>query len=79
MDMNVSVKFRASLKKYAGTKDGTVLVEIPEGTTVKGLLELFGVPELNVGFVVINGKVETRDTVVKDKDEIEILTQLMGG
>ncbi|HEY1572125.1 MAG TPA: sulfur carrier protein ThiS [Pseudonocardiaceae bacterium] len=56
--------------------------ELPEGTTVEDVLRRLGAPETGIA-VACRGEVVPRpswsDTLVRDGDQIEVLTAVQGG
>jgi hypothetical protein len=86
--MNITVKLNASLKKYAPDSgddgdrgdcgNGVFSLDIPP-MNIGGLIRRLGIPELNVGIVLVNGASCDRLTDISDGDYIQILTELMGG
>jgi sulfur carrier protein ThiS len=54
-------------------------VEIPEGMTVKGLLENMGVPFEAVKVIFINGLHASGDEVLRDNDRVGVFPPVAGG
>jgi sulfur carrier protein ThiS len=77
--VDISVTFNLSLKRYAGTEDGKIKVKMPEGATVKQLLNNFKVIPGEVGLIIINSEIAKQETVLKDKDELELYPVVGGG
>jgi len=77
--MRITIKFRASLKKYSGTEDGSVCVEVPEGTSIKDILEMYKIPPYDVGMMMVNNEVASKETILQPDDTLELFTMLKGG
>lgn len=77
--MKIKVVFKASLKRYSGSNDGIVFLDISEGMTIKDIIEKYGISSLDVGLTLVNGTAVSRNTVLKEGDVVELLTMLKGG
>jgi molybdopterin synthase sulfur carrier subunit len=69
--MKVKVKCFSTLVKadvcdYQGAKEQ----DIPEGTTVKGLIDKLSLPEDEIKIVFVNSKEVNANTVLKDGDQV---------
>jgi molybdopterin converting factor small subunit len=49
------------------------VMEFPDGTTPQDIIDKFGFEKDEVEAVFINRKVESKDTILKDKDRIALL------
>ena len=76
--MVVNVKLMSTFAKYLENHpDGKV--EIQDGTTVRGLAEILGLPIKLVRVITVNGKQEDLDKVLSDGDLVYIFPPAMGG
>ena len=76
--MVVNVKLMSIFAKYLENHpDGKV--EIQDGTTVRGLAEILGLPIKLVRVITVNGKQEDLDKVLSDGDLVYIFPPAMGG
>lgn len=69
--MKVKVKCFSTLVKadvcdYQGAKEH----EVPDGTTVKGLIEKLSLPADEIKIIFVNSREVEADTVLKDGDQI---------
>lgn len=80
--MKIEVKLYASLARY-GPEESVgkppQAMEIAEGTTVRGLLELLKVPEEAVKVVFLNGIHAKGDEVLKEGDRVGVFPPVAGG
>lgn len=79
--MVVKVRFPAHIERFfsqLASKDLERL-EIPEGTTVAGLLQVLGLAQGEIGLVLINGKQADLSTLLEHGDEVELYLPLAGG
>lgn len=78
--MKIELRLYASLSRYMpeGWK-GSPVVEIPEGMTVKELLETAGVPLGAVKVIFINGLHASGDTVLRETDRVGVFPPVAGG
>ena len=54
-------------------------LNVPEGTTVGGLVNLFGIPEDQVKVVVVDGKVAKLNTILKGNERVALFPAVAGG
>jgi len=78
--MKIELRLYASLSRYMAERwKGSPMVEIPEGMTVKGLLENMGVPFEAVKVIFINGLHASGDEVLRDNDRVGVFPPVAGG
>ena len=76
--MVVNVKLMSIFAKYLEDRpDGKF--EVQDGTTVRGLAEILGLPIKLVRVITVNGKQEDLDKVLSDGDLVYIFPPAMGG
>ena len=76
--MVVNVKLMSMFAKYLENHpDGKVGVE--EGTSVRGLAEILGLPLKLVRIITVNGKQEDLDKILSDGDLVYIFPPAIGG
>jgi molybdopterin converting factor small subunit len=76
--MVVNVKLMSIFAKYLEDHpDGKV--EVQDDTTVRGLVEILGLPIKLVRVITVNGKQEDLDRVLSDGDLVYIFPPAMGG
>jgi len=72
--MILTSMFTDYLKKHPDGK-----MEVEEGTTVRGLAEILGLPLNLVRIITVNGKQEDLDEVLSDGDSVYIFPPAIGG
>jgi molybdopterin converting factor small subunit len=76
--MVVNVKLMSIFAKYLENHpDGKI--EVQDGTTVRGLAEILGLPIKLVRVITVNGKQEDLDKALSDGDLVYIFPPAMGG
>ena len=76
--MVVNVKLMSIFAKYLENHpEGKI--EVQDGTTVRGLAEILGLPIKLVRVITVNGKQEDLDKVLSDGDLVYIFPPAMGG
>lgn len=80
--MKIEIKLYASLARY-GPEDSAAkppqAMEVPEGTTIKKLLESLKVPAEAVKVVFLNGIHAGADEVLKEGDRVGVFPPVAGG
>lgn len=74
--MTVTVRAQGHLKQYRQTP---VTLGLPDGATVRMLLDASGIPWEEVGLVAVNGRQVPDEAVLHDGDEIMLLAPMEGG
>jgi molybdopterin converting factor small subunit len=79
--ITVQVKLFATLRRHRpGTKLGEAFaVDLPEGRTVRDLIQELDLPEAEVKLVFVNGRFRDSDHVLADGDEVGIFPPVGGG
>jgi sulfur carrier protein ThiS len=78
MSMRIHVKTVGTLKDLeAGTR--VEALEVPPGGSVAQVMELLTLQDWEIGFVQINGQRGTRESILKDNDEVTLIAPLVGG
>ncbi len=76
--MVVFVKTLGTLKTLEeGAK--VIPLEIPEGFSVSQAIERMGLRDWEVGLVLINGTHGTKESILKDQDQLTLIAPLVGG
>jgi sulfur carrier protein ThiS len=55
------------------------ILEVPQGSSVAGVIEKLQLQDWEIGFVQINGLRGTKDSILKDNDELALIAPLVGG
>lgn len=77
--LEVSVIFNSTLKRYTRNNDGKIKLKLPESTTIQEVLDNFRVVPGEVGLIILNSNIASPDTVLNDKDELELYPIVGGG
>ena len=56
-----------------------VSLEIPEGALVSRAIERMGLKAWEVGLVLINGTHGTKESLLKDQDQLTLIAPIVGG
>jgi sulfur carrier protein ThiS len=74
--MPATLRFSASLKSLLGVQDE---LTVEPGQSVRDTLSLHGIkPEL-VAMVSVNGEMQTKEYIIRDKDTVRLLAVIGGG
>jgi sulfur carrier protein ThiS len=76
--MRIQVKTVGTLKAL---EEGTriEILEVPQGSSVAGVIEKLQLQEWEIGFVQINGERATKESILKDNDKLTLIAPLVGG
>ncbi len=76
--MIINVKTVGTLKSL---EEGTKLssLDVPDQTIVSQVMERLNLQDWEVGFVLINGTRATKDSILKDQDQLTLIAPLVGG
>lgn len=77
--MHVLIHLHAELETYATASQGVVELDLPLGSTVRDLCHRFGFRQGHVLIVGINGQVATKDSVLSNNDQVDLVTPMAGG
>jgi sulfur carrier protein ThiS len=76
--MRIQVKTVGTLKTL---EEGTriEILEVPQGSSVAGVIEKLRIQDWEIGFVQINGQRGSRESILKENDELTLIAPLVGG
>ncbi len=76
--MIVRVRTVGTLKNL---EEGTKLLslDVPDQTSVSQIMARLSLKEWEVGFILINGAQATKDSILKDQDQLTLIAPLVGG
>ena len=78
--MEIHVKLFATLRKYLPDESNQKLpLELPDGATIRQVLQQLSVPEPEVAFVFVNSKHRKLDQPLSPGDELGIFPPMAGG
>ena len=73
--MRIRIKPAGIIRRYVDEKD----MEVPTGLTIRGLIALLAVPAELKLMIFVNGKRKEVDEILKDGNEVRLITLLSGG
>ena len=76
--MIIHIKTVGTLKSL---QEGTKLeeLEVPEEASVSRVLERLKIRDWEIGFVLVNGERATRESILKENDNLTLVAPLAGG
>ncbi len=77
--IRVTLRLPRSFRHYYPVRGELIPVVALEGETVADLIKKAGLPELELGIVVVNGERELPSYQPKDGDTLELLPIISGG
>jgi len=79
--MEVEIRLFATLRRYLPSKgsDYNSKIELPEGTTIDGLLDKLGIPSELPKLILRNGSRAQREEMLEEGDIISIFPPVAGG
>ena len=79
--MRVKVHLLTALTKYlpAGTYDGSSMVDIPGGSTIRDLGRSLKIPRDTAYIAMLNGKHSSMDKKLNNGDVVDLFTPIAGG
>ena len=76
--MIIHIKTIGTLKTLEeGPRSETL--EVPQESSVAQVIELLKIQDWEIGFVQINGARGTKNSILKDNDEVTLIGPLVGG
>jgi sulfur carrier protein ThiS len=74
----IHIKTVGTLKSL---QEGTKLeeLEVPEEASVSRVLERLKIRDWEIGFVLVNGERATRESILKENDNLTLVAPLAGG
>ncbi|MCX5880334.1 MAG: MoaD/ThiS family protein [Deltaproteobacteria bacterium] len=73
--MRIRIKPAGIIRLYVDEKD----MEVPTGLTIRGLIALLAIPAELKLMTFVNGKRKEVDEILKDGNEVRLITLLSGG
>jgi molybdopterin converting factor small subunit len=79
--MMILVKLIASYRDHlpAGIKNGTIELDVPEGTTVREVVSRFDIPLDDTSVIVLNGLTVDLETPLQAGDMVTAFSAIAGG
>lgn len=77
--MRITVKTCAELQQYSPQKGEAFTAEIPEGSTIRSLMESLEMPEHRVMLILHNGKKAKETERLADGDQVFFYPVIGGG
>ncbi|MFZ5826920.1 MAG: MoaD/ThiS family protein [Bacillota bacterium] len=73
------VRAQGHLKHFRPDGQERFTVELPDGATVRALIEVSGVPWEEIGLVAVNGAQAQDEQILADGDDVMLLAPMEGG
>ena len=78
--MKIKLKLFATLRKYIKESDGgTCILELPEGSKVREVLDMLNIPGEIPMIILINGIQKGIEDKLKDEDTLSVFPPIAGG
>ncbi len=79
--MKVELKLFATLARHLpeASDDGSATVDVPEGSTIRQLLNALGIPDQMPLMILVNGRDAAPAQTLEDGDVITVFPPLVGG
>ena len=77
--MKIELKLHGDFRRYVEGKRDILDLEIPDGTTINGVLERLGVEDSDFWMSAVNREVTQREAVLRDGDKVEFFGPVAGG
>ncbi len=77
--MEITVRAQGHLKQYRPDRQERFVLDLPDGATVKALINASGVPWDEVTLVAVNGQQAGDDRVLAAGDQVWLMAPLEGG
>ncbi len=77
--MKIKVESFAMYRKYTENLEHGKIVEIPNGATPRDVFKLLGVPEEKPKIILVNGRPQKEDCILKHGDHLVFFPPLEGG
>jgi putative ubiquitin-RnfH superfamily antitoxin RatB of RatAB toxin-antitoxin module len=56
-----------------------ISLEVPEGASVSRAIEKLGLKDWEIGLILINGTRGTKESILKEQDQLTLIAPLIGG
>lgn len=77
--MKVCITFYLTLKRYAKSKNGKTEVHVPYGTSIGDILNMLSIIPGEVGLILLNSDIASKDEKISDGDSLEMFPIFGGG
>ena len=77
--MKIKVESFAMYRKYTEKLKGNKIIEVADGTTPRDIFEFLGVPENMPKIILVNGRPQPENYILKDGDHLVFFPPLEGG
>lgn len=74
--MNITVKLFATLRE---NREKERVIELKEGTSIQSVIEQMELPVNDIAIMMVNGRGQKQDTVLKDGDVVSLFPPVGGG
>lgn len=76
--MKIQVSAREDLKGYTKMVENFE-IEVPDGSTAEDVLRILNLPKQEIRLIVVNGRAEKKEAVLKEGDHVEFYPIICGG
>lgn len=77
--VHVKVSLHGDVHRYARGRPEPLVEQLPDGATVADLLAALEIPSAMTLTIGVKGELVDRETVLRDGDEVMLLTPMEGG
>ena len=79
MPVTIRVKLFSDMVRYHPADRGRLTIELPDGASVETLLAALGASGEQDLIIGVGGQLAQRHTPLRDQDEVELVTPMVGG
>ena len=79
MSISVKVRLFSDMVRYHPADRGRFTIELPDGASVETLLAAMGASAEQDLIIGVGGQLAQRQTPLRDQDEVELVTPMVGG
>ena len=79
MPLTIRVKLFSDMVRYHPADRGRFTIELPDGASVETLLAAMGASAEQDLIIGVGGQLAQRQTPLRDQDEVELVTPMVGG
>lgn len=79
MAVTVRVKLFSDMMRYRPADRGRFTIDLPDDATVETLLAAIGASAEEDLIIGVDGELSRRDTRLRDRAEVELITPMVGG
>ena len=77
--MNISFRLFANLRAFSPSTDGSGELDLAEGSTVRTVTDVLGIPPETERVILLNGHHAKEDTLLSEGDSLTYFPPMTGG